>query len=51
MLLIEEAIRFLNSQDVYRISEAARKFDVNRSTPYKKLRRQSGSKSQAAQHK
>jgi transposase-like protein len=42
MLPIEEVVTFLNSQDVPRIPEAARKFDVNCSTLYKKFRRQSG---------
>lgn len=51
MLPTEEAILYLNSQDVPRISEAARKFGVNRSTLDKKFCRQSGSKSQAAQQK
>jgi transposase-like protein len=51
MLPIEEAIVFPNSQDVPRVSEAARRFDVDRSTLYKKCRRQTGSQSQAAQQK
>lgn len=51
MLPIDEAIIYLNSQDVPHVSEAARKFNVNRSTLGKKFRRQSGSRSQAAQQK
>jgi len=51
MLPIEEAIVHLNSQDVPHISGTARRFGVNRSTLFKKFRRQSGSKSQAAQQK
>jgi len=51
MLPVDEAIIFLNSQEVPQVSEVARKFNVNRSTLYYKFHRQSGSKHQAAQQK
>lgn len=51
MLPLDEANVFLNSQDIPQISEAARKFQVERSTLSKKFHCQSGTRAQSAQHK
>ena len=48
---LDGAIIFLSSQDVPHVSEAARKFQVDRSTLSKKFKRQSGSRAQAAEKK
>lgn len=48
---LDEALVFLNSQDVPNVSEAARKFQIERSTLSKKFKRQSGSRAQAAEKK
>jgi hypothetical protein len=44
MTVIDEAITFLRSCDTINVSEAARRFSVDRSTPSKRVSRKTGSK-------
>jgi hypothetical protein len=47
MTVIDEAITFLRSCDTVNVSEAARRFSVDRSTPSKRVSRKTGSKVKA----
>lgn len=51
MLPIDKAVVYLNNQRIPRISEVAKKFQVNRSTLSRRFNHQSGSRSQATQRK
>ena len=48
---LDNALVFLNNQEAPNVSQAAREFQVQRSTLGKKFQRQSGSRAQAAEKK